>query len=177
MAARLLGILRHKLLQLGFRDLMLAVGLSGAQIGCRKLRPQIGRSHVDDLDGLQPRTRRFDVEQERRLAALDAAPELLLSREQEMLIERVGMNLDLDPFATAGDDRKHRRARGDHPHIVLELCHVLFGRGLFRESPRQHELGLEHRACRLDHAIQRCRHPFVHGMPNALLDVRDGLSC
>jgi hypothetical protein len=31
-----------------------------------------------------------------------------------------------------------------HPHVVLELGHVLFGGRLFRERPGQHELRLEH---------------------------------
>ena len=93
----------------------------------------------------------------------DAAPELLLGREKKVLVERVGINLDLDPFAATGNYRKHRGARGDHPHVVLELRHVLLGRRLFREGPRQHELGLEHRACRLNHPVERCRHPFWMG--------------
>jgi hypothetical protein len=33
-----------------------------------------------------------------------------------------------------------------HPHVVLELGHVLLGRELLRERPRQHELGLVDRA-------------------------------
>jgi hypothetical protein len=37
---------------------------------------------------------------------------------------------------------------------VLELCHVFLSRRLFRERPRQHELGLENCPCALDHAIQ-----------------------
>ena len=70
------------------------------------------------------------------LAVLDAAPELLLRGEQKMLVQRIGVDRDLDPFAAAGDDRQHRRARVGDPHIVLQLRHVLFGRGFFREASR-----------------------------------------
>jgi hypothetical protein len=41
------------------------------------------------------------------LAGLHAAPELFLGRQKQMLVERIGMNFDLDPFAAAGDDGKH----------------------------------------------------------------------
>ncbi|MET4040518.1 hypothetical protein ABIC03_002209 [Bradyrhizobium sp. RT6a] len=94
-----------------------------------------------------------------------------------MLIERVSVDFDLNPFATAGDDREYGRASGDHPYIMLQLCHMRFGGGLLHERPGQHELGLEHRSSLLDDAIECCGYPFVHRIPNALLDVRDGLSC
>jgi hypothetical protein len=55
------------------------------------------------------RPRRLDPEQKGRLAGLDAPPEPLLGREQKMLIERIGIDRDLDPFSTAGDDREHAR--------------------------------------------------------------------
>src|SRR5262249_12280662 len=42
------------------------------------------------------------------LAALDTAPELACSRDNQVLIERVGMGGDLDPFAAAGDHRQGR---------------------------------------------------------------------
>src|SRR5215212_11310145 len=69
---------------------------------------------------------RLDAEEARGLAGLDAAPELLLGGEQKVLIERVGVDLDLDPLAPACDDGEDRAPRADHPHVVLELCHVLF---------------------------------------------------
>ena len=50
---------------------------------------------------------RLDAKQMRGLAGLDAAPELLLGGEQEMLVERVGGNCHLDPLSAAGDDRQH----------------------------------------------------------------------
>ncbi len=43
------------------------------------------------------------------LAIFDAAPELTLGRTDEVLVKRIGMGRDLDPFAAASDHRKHRR--------------------------------------------------------------------
>ena len=56
-----------------------------------------------------------------RLTALDAAPEFLLGGEQEVLVERIGRDGDLDPFAAPGDDRERRKPCVHHPHIVLQL--------------------------------------------------------
>ena len=69
----------------------------------REFRPRIRRAHIDDPDGLDPWLWRFDTEQARGLAALDTAPELPLSSDNEVLIERIGMGGDLDPFAAAGN--------------------------------------------------------------------------
>ena len=55
---------------------------------------------------------------------------------------------------------------------MLELRHVLFGRRFFRERPRQHELGLEHRPGRFDPAVQRGRHPPQRRMLDLPLDFR-----
>ena len=46
-----------------------------------------------------------------------------------------------------------------------------FGRPLFGEGPRQHELGLEYRAGALNDAVQGGRHPPVHRVPNPALDI------
>jgi hypothetical protein len=48
-------------------------------------------------------------EEVRGLASLEAAPETLLGRQQQVLIERIRGNGDRDPFAAAGNDRQHRR--------------------------------------------------------------------
>jgi hypothetical protein len=37
------------------------------------------------------------------IAALDAAPELLFGRDNEVLIKWVGVGFNLNPFAVAGD--------------------------------------------------------------------------
>ena len=145
MADRLLGVLRHQALELGLGLFMLEMRRPGLREQRRELRPGIRGAHVDDPHRLDPRLRRFDPEQARGLPELDTAPELLLRGEHEVLVERIGSDRDLDPFAAAGDDREHRRPGVHHPHVVLELCHVLLGRPFLRERPRQHELGLEDR--------------------------------
>src|SRR5229473_87738 len=87
----LLGVLRHQLLQLGLRALVLLIGRSGAAVGGSELRPGVGGTHVDNPDRFQPRSWRLDAEQPWFLAALDAAPELLLCGQQQMLVQRIGM--------------------------------------------------------------------------------------
>jgi hypothetical protein len=86
----------------------------------------------------------------REVATLDAAPELLLCGEKEMLVERISCNGHFNPFAAAGDDGEHRRAGLDHPHVVLKLGHVFLGRSFFRERPWQHEFGFEDGSRALD---------------------------
>ena len=86
------------------------------------------------------------------------------------------MGGDLDPLAAAGDHRKHRRSGRHHPHIVLQLRHVLLGRRLFRERPGQHEFGLEDRPGGLNPAVQRGRHPPQRRMADLPLDIRKDLA-
>jgi hypothetical protein len=43
------------------------------------------------------------------------------------------MGGDFDPFAAAGDHGEDSTSGRDHPHIMLQLRHVLFGRGLLRK--------------------------------------------
>jgi hypothetical protein len=50
--------------------------------------PGIGRTHVDDANRLDAGPRRLGAQQPRGLAALDAAPELLLGCEQEVTARR-----------------------------------------------------------------------------------------
>src|ERR1700676_3838126 len=92
MPDRLLSILRHQLLQLGFRGLMIEESPAGRTKAPGQFRPGIGRRHIDDPDRLHPGPWRLDSEQMRGLASLDAAPELLLSRQQEVLVERIAGN-------------------------------------------------------------------------------------
>jgi hypothetical protein len=141
-----------------------------------KLRPGIGGGHIDDADGLDPLPRRIDPEKTRGLATLDTAPEFALGSDDQVLVERIGMGLDLDPFAAPGNDREHGGARGHHPHIVLQLWCVFFHRRFLGEIPRQHELGLEHRLTALDAAIKSSRHPPQHRMAHSPLDVSNRLA-
>ena len=96
MADRLFGILRHQALEFSPGLLVLEMRLVGAREDRGKLSPGIGCSHVDDADCFQPRLGRFDAEQLRLLTAHNAAPELALGGDNQMLIERIGMGEDLD---------------------------------------------------------------------------------
>ena len=156
--------------------LMLEEGRAGGAEYAGEFRPGIGRAHVDDPDSLDPRPRRLDAEQARGLATLDAAPELLLRGQQEVLVERIRRDADLDPFAAAGDDREHRQLGIGDPHVVLQLGHVFFGRALFGERPRQHEFGLEHRPGGLDHAVEGGGHPAHDRMLHPALDAGEDLA-
>ena len=176
MTGRFLGIFRDEFFEIRLGAFMLLMGAPSSAIYGRKFRPAVGGAHVHDTDGFEPGTRRLDPEQARWLAALDAAPELLLGRQQQVLVERVCGDRHLDPFAAAGDDRQHRRPGTDDPHVVLQLGHVLFRRRFFRKGPRQHEFGLEHSAGALNPAIQGCRHPALHGMDNPPLHVGNDLA-
>ena len=176
MADRLLGVFRHQALELGFGPLCSRKAARVRAEYAGEFRPGIGRAHVDDPDSLDPRPRRLDAEQARRFAALHAAPELLLRGQQEVLVERIGRDADLDPFAAAGDDREHRQFGIGDPHVVLQLGHVFFGRALFGERPRQHELGFENRPGGLDHAVEGGGHPAHDRMLHPALDPSEDLA-
>ena len=53
-----------------------------------------------------PRPWRLDTEEARGLATLDTAPEFPLGRNNKVLVERIGMGGDLDPFAAAGNNER-----------------------------------------------------------------------
>ena len=93
-----------------------------------------------------------------------------------MLVERIGRDGDLHPFAAPGDDRERGELRVRHPHIVLQLGYVLLGGPLFGKRPGQHELGLEHRPGRLHHAVEGRGHPSQHRVSDMALDVDDRLA-
>src|SRR4051794_16234734 len=82
-----LGVLRHQLLELGLGGVVFGMGAAGPTKHAGEFGPGIRGTHVDDSDRLNLGARRLDIKQARGLARLDAAPELSLSREQQMLIE------------------------------------------------------------------------------------------
>ncbi len=82
---------------------------TGYAIEVGKLRPGIGAAHVHASDGLNSQPGRLDPEELGRLAGLDTTPELPLSCEEQVLIERIGRNGHFDPFAAARNDGKDRR--------------------------------------------------------------------
>src|SRR6516225_7903077 len=104
MANRFLGILRHECFQLGLCTLMLQKRLSGAAEDSGKFGPGIRGTHIHHPNPFEARRRRVDAKEMRGLAALYTAPELSLGGHDKVLIERIGMGGDLDPFAAAGDN-------------------------------------------------------------------------
>src|SRR6516225_8133981 len=119
MADRLFGILRHEHLQLGLRPLMIQERLPGAAEQPGEFGPRIRRAHVNDPNRLDPGLWRLNPEEVRGLATLYTAPELAFGRDNEVLIEWIGMGGDLNPSAAAGDHREDGTSGGDHPHVVL----------------------------------------------------------
>ena len=91
-----------------------------------------------------------------------------------MLVEGVGGDGHLHPFAPSGDDREDRRPGVGHPHVVLQLRHVLFGCRFFGERPRQDELGLEHGVEGIDESVQCCSEISMDGVSDPSLDVSNG---
>jgi hypothetical protein len=59
---------------------------------------------------------------------------------------------------------------------MLQLRHVLFGRGFFRECPGQHELGLEDRASCFNPAVEGGRHPTQYWMADVPPNVGEDLA-
>ena len=171
MASCFLGVLRHQGLEFGFGLFVFEMSRSCSAEHAGEFRPGVGATHIDDTHRLNARLGRFDAEEVRGLAALDAAPEFPLRRDDQMLVERIRMGRDLDPLATASDHREHRAPRRNHPHIVLQLRHVLLDRRLFRELPRQHEFGLEYGAAALHPSIEGSPHPVQYRMPDMALNI------
>ncbi len=158
MADRLLGILRHQALKFDLRLLVLEMCRLGPRINCCEFRPRVGRGHIDNPYSFYSWLWRLDPKEFRRLAILDAAPKLTFRSENKVLIQGIGVDLDLDPFAAAGNHRQDRVPCRNHKHGVLQLGGMLFRSRLLGELPRQHELGLEHVAA-VDPTIERSRHP------------------
>ncbi len=155
---------------------MFSSGLTGPQKDTGEFRPRVRGAHVHNPDRLHARSGRIEPEQPRRLAILHATPEFFLGRQEQVLVERVGGDADLHPFAASGDDREHRLLGIRDPHVVLNLSHMLFGRGSFGEGPRQHELSLEDRPSGFDDAVEGRRHPTDHGVTDSTLNVSQGLA-
>src|SRR5271168_2332378 len=93
-----LSVLGHQPFQLRLGALVSEEGGAGRSEQAGDFSPGIGFAHVDDSHRLDSRLWGFDAERSRRFAELNAAPELSLGGNQEMLIERIGGNGDLDPL-------------------------------------------------------------------------------
>src|SRR5580704_7217222 len=116
---RLMRVLRHQLFEFGLGLFVLGMGRFGAGKNAGEFRPCIRGSHVDHSYRIDPGFRWLQAEQARALARFHATPELPFRGHDEMLVERVGMDLDLNPLAAAGNDRKYRGPCGQNPHIML----------------------------------------------------------
>src|SRR5215469_11122631 len=103
MADCLFGILRDESLELRSRTLMLQKGLPGATEDSGEFRPGIRGAHIHDPDCFDPRLQWLNSKEARGLTTFNTTPELALRGNNQMLIERIGMGGDFDPFATAGD--------------------------------------------------------------------------
>src|SRR5439155_20811606 len=97
----LLGIFRHKCLELGFGILMLQVSVPCSLKHARKFGPAVRRAHVDDPHGREPDPRRLDPEEARRVPPFYTPPEFLFRLQKEGLVERIGGYFDLHPVAAA----------------------------------------------------------------------------
>src|SRR5262249_29463138 len=172
---RLFGVLRHQSFELGLGNLVSQMGLASVRKSWEESGPSFWEPLAHDPPRLDAGARWFGAEEARRLATLNAAPELLFRRQKEVLVERIRRYLDLDPFAAAGDNREHRSPGIGDPHVVLELGHVPLCCHLLRERPGQHEFGFEHRAAAFDDAIQRGSHPADHRVANPALDIFEHL--
>ena len=172
MADRLLGIPRHQAFELSLGLLVLEMRRLGPRKDRRELRPRIRRRHVDNAHRLNARLGWLDAEQGRGLTTLHAAPEFAFCSDDQVLVERIGVGLDLHPLAATGNHRKDRSPRRDDPHVVLQLRHMFFGGRFFRELPGQHEFGFEHVAA-FDPTVEGRRHPRKGRMTAPLLDIGD----
>src|SRR5262245_49917830 len=102
------GIFRHQGFELAFGPFVVEKGTPGVAEEGGELRPGIRRTHIDDADCLDAWPRRLGKDEMGRFSGLDATPKLLFSRHQDAEVERIHRDRDLDPLATAGDDRQHR---------------------------------------------------------------------
>src|SRR6516225_6803174 len=103
MTDRFLGIFWHQALKFGLGVLVLEMCLPGSREDRGELRPGVGHGHIHDTDSLKPRLGRLDAKQLWWFAALDAAPELSLGGDDQVLAERIGIGQNLDALPSPGD--------------------------------------------------------------------------
>src|ERR1700689_2004317 len=97
MTDRLMGILRHQLFEFGLGSFVLGMRRLGAGKNASEFRPRIRGSHVDHPNRIDPGFRWLQAERARALATLDAPPELTFRGHDEVLMQRIGVDLDLNP--------------------------------------------------------------------------------
>jgi hypothetical protein len=162
-------VFRHQGFELRLGALMVDERRAGCAEEVGEICPRIRPAHIDNANRFDPRPRWLDAIGPRRLASFDTAPKSMLGGDKKMLVERVGGYGHLDPFAAAGDNGKRRRPGVGHPHVVLQLGHMLLRRRFLGERPGQHELGLEHGVVGVDEPVQRPLKPVPAFDANILL--------
>src|SRR6202167_5116322 len=100
----LMRVLRHQPFEFGLGLFVLRMVRLGAGKNASEFRPRIRGTHVDHPYRIDPGFRWLQAEQARALAILHAPPELPFRGHDEVLMERIGVDLDLDPLAAAGND-------------------------------------------------------------------------
>jgi hypothetical protein len=107
MADCLLRVLRYEAFQFSLGALVFEkCRVSSGKRACELPRHWTGSCrHADRRNA---RLRRINPKEGRGLAVLDTAPKLPLGGDNEVLVERIGVGLDLNPLAAAGNDREYR---------------------------------------------------------------------
>ena len=131
MAYRLPGILRDQLFQLRLGTFMLEWA-GGSADSVRANSAQALEVLISTLRTASTGSRRFHPKQPGRLAALDASPEFLLGRQQQVLVERIGRP-SFRPSCRPGDDRQRRRP-GCATHILCCSCAICFSAAASSEN-------------------------------------------
>src|SRR5262249_5754470 len=98
------GILGHQGFEFAFGPFVVEKSTASIAEERGEFCPGIRRTHIDDADCLDARPRRLGIDEVRRFAGLDAAPELLFRRHQNAEIQQIHADCHLDPFTAAGDD-------------------------------------------------------------------------
>src|SRR5262249_41384593 len=78
---------RDQRLELSLCSFVLDISLSGRPVDGRKLCPRVGPRHIDDAHRRDLGPWRLGPKQARLISALNAAPELLLGCDQQVLIQ------------------------------------------------------------------------------------------
>ena len=93
----LLRVPRHEAFQFCLSSFMFEKSRVCSSERAGEFRPRIGGAHVDDVDRFDTRLRRINPEQGGGLAVLDAAPELSLRSDNEVLVKGIRRGPQFQP--------------------------------------------------------------------------------
>jgi hypothetical protein len=172
----LLGILRHQRFELGFGPLVVEECATGAVEERRELCPGVRCTHIDNADGLNAGAWRLDPEEDRGIAALDAAPEFLFRGQKEVLVKgsaAILISTHLPPPVMI-------ESAASLALVTHKLCWtwaICFCAAAPSENDQgQHEFCLENRSSARDQPIKRRPHPAEHRMHEPVLNAFDGVA-